>query len=551
MYIIRRNILSNTFVLLLLTIYISQTVQKEHKDHYRTLGVKKSADKKEIRDGFKKKSRTYHPDKNPEDPEKAKEKFQEIAEAYEVLKDPEQKRIYDLGGDPNDHQGHQAHYHGGGFQGHHNFHGGNRRYTYYSSSGGGHRFYHDSDQFFDFDDDFFQEPDNPFDGTSILQISNIKQLMSKTEPVILLCTPKQAKYNPRSKQIVDLSKRLKEFMKVAIINCPQYRGIEYNQAMLYQINKNRGNQVIYKGEIEQLNLYKFISNNLKHSVTIIEDEREQEFFELAPYKIKIILITDKEEISLAFKILSENMKEFSFGYIRKSSSSLISKLQIHKFPRILILQQNNISPRINYPGKNHLSEIREYLNKFKKSLIKYPFEGEFRELTFNLYMNNFCGRKDSFICILLLMSTQSDPITQKYMKELDSLARKFTRSRLRLMWVEGATQPQFIAAFGNITQGIVVLKPDKQKFSVLRDFTTINIDTKNTHDDNLEGNLDKLVQGQFKIENNLYSDAYIIKVFHADPWGIFHRIFSTNLFMIIFFLSLFSLTLFFLKRINN
>jgi len=40
----------------------------------------------------------YHPDKNTDDPDAAKEKFQKIANAYEVLSDPEKRKIYDLGG---------------------------------------------------------------------------------------------------------------------------------------------------------------------------------------------------------------------------------------------------------------------------------------------------------------------------------------------------------------------------------------------------------------------------------------------------------------------
>lgn len=41
----------------------------------------------------------YHPDKNKDDPEGAKVKFQKIANAYETLSDPEKRKIYDVSGE--------------------------------------------------------------------------------------------------------------------------------------------------------------------------------------------------------------------------------------------------------------------------------------------------------------------------------------------------------------------------------------------------------------------------------------------------------------------
>ncbi|KAL1129052.1 hypothetical protein AAG570_013584, partial [Ranatra chinensis] len=67
-------------------------------DYYELLGVQKTADNREIRRAFKKLAVTLHPDKNQEDPD-AHDRFIKITRAYEVLKDDEKRKHYDLFGE--------------------------------------------------------------------------------------------------------------------------------------------------------------------------------------------------------------------------------------------------------------------------------------------------------------------------------------------------------------------------------------------------------------------------------------------------------------------
>lgn len=63
------------------------------KDYYETLGVARNASQDEIRKTYRKLARKFHPDVN-KDPG-AESKFKEIAEAYEVLGDPQKRGKYD------------------------------------------------------------------------------------------------------------------------------------------------------------------------------------------------------------------------------------------------------------------------------------------------------------------------------------------------------------------------------------------------------------------------------------------------------------------------
>lgn len=103
----------------------------EYKDYYKLLGVERSSSKDDIAKAYKKLARKYHPDLNPNNKD-AEEKFKEINEAYEVLRDEKKRGLYDQLG-PNWE-------HGQNFQGSPGFEGfnfGDGNFSFSSAGGGG------------------------------------------------------------------------------------------------------------------------------------------------------------------------------------------------------------------------------------------------------------------------------------------------------------------------------------------------------------------------------------------------------------------------------
>ncbi|XP_053733943.1 dnaJ homolog subfamily C member 3a [Synchiropus splendidus] len=92
--------------------------QSKKRDYYKILGVKRTAQKKEIIKAYRKLAQQWHPDnfQDAEEKKQAEKKFIDIAQAKEVLTDPDMRSKFDQGEDPMDPESQQGHHH------HHHFH---------------------------------------------------------------------------------------------------------------------------------------------------------------------------------------------------------------------------------------------------------------------------------------------------------------------------------------------------------------------------------------------------------------------------------------------
>lgn len=107
----------------------------EKRDYYDVLGISKNADDGAIKKAYRKLAKKYHPDTNQGD-KQAEQRFKEVTEAYNVLSDPERKKIYDQFG----HAGLEGGTAGGSEEFYQGGSGGAGRF-YRSSSGGPGGFY--------------------------------------------------------------------------------------------------------------------------------------------------------------------------------------------------------------------------------------------------------------------------------------------------------------------------------------------------------------------------------------------------------------------------
>ena len=77
----------------------------EKEDYYKVLGVEKTATDEELKKAYRRMAKKYHPDANPDNKEAAEAKFKQINEAYEVLSNPQKRKMYDQFGTADPSQG--------------------------------------------------------------------------------------------------------------------------------------------------------------------------------------------------------------------------------------------------------------------------------------------------------------------------------------------------------------------------------------------------------------------------------------------------------------
>jgi len=106
--------------------------QASKRDYYKILGVRRNANKKDVKKAYKDLAKKWHPDKFQEENEKkiAEKKFMDIAAAYEVLSDKELREKFDRGEDPLDAEQQQQSQRGHPFHGH-PFGGGNFQFKFH------------------------------------------------------------------------------------------------------------------------------------------------------------------------------------------------------------------------------------------------------------------------------------------------------------------------------------------------------------------------------------------------------------------------------------
>lgn len=416
------------------------------EDYYQTLGLKRGASEQEIKRAFKKLSLKYHPDKNKDNPEQAKEKFAKIVNAYEVLKDPEQRSIYDQHGEEGikqdaarkaqqeQFQGGFGGFPGGGFHFGGNFDdmfknffgggGGGGGFHFNFGGGGGHRQQQQQQE---------ERQEAFFENTDVYEINlgSLSKFFRRTEVWVIFFYRTEEK---DCKEIKDKWKELAEkyfgIFKVAAVNCgaeqelceDEFQIFETPRILAYSSALNHEG-ALFKGDLKNVqHIANFAVSFMESYVLLITAENFQEFVDSEPDKHKVLLFTAKKATPPLFKALSKDLKgKLLFGEIRQSNAELLEKFKINKIPSLMVLTDHTKFEGVFYEGAYKKDSIMRFLREYAYfSKKKTANKGEVIEINkATLKESQKCGINDSNLCFLMILPAGShNPLLLDLLKEL-------------------------------------------------------------------------------------------------------------------------------------
>ncbi|CAD8120784.1 unnamed protein product [Paramecium sonneborni] len=450
------------------------------EDYYQLLGLKKGASDAEIKKAFKKQSLKYHPDKNKGNEEKAQKQFQKIVNAYETLKDPEKRKIYDQYGEEgvNKHEQQQQQGGGGGF---HNFGGGfeemfSQFFRGGSGGGGGHQQFHFNfggsgfgNQGGGFGNQDFQEEggqakkDNIFENTDVytLDMSNLSRFYRREEVWLIYFYLPNGEGQKYKKLIIELAEKYAGIFRVAAIDCEddealcedEFQVKRYPTVSIYA-SRLSAEPIKYTGKWELNEMAKEAVDLMEDFVIVLSGFNFQEYIEKS--KPKVILFTNKKSTPPLFKALSKEFKgKLEFAMIRQSERQLTSIFKITEFPS-LIVAQNDQDFKV-FESEFKKDQIVKFLRQFAYGQKKEPQQKTIQQLNGQNYEQ--CITKGKDLCFLLLINNETE------LELISKIPSKYQNENISFYYANLKQLTQKFEA--NLKQSYaVIIKPKRQTYAV-------------------------------------------------------------------------------------
>lgn len=490
--------------ILIILVFISLSLCKE--DYYKILGVKQNASEREIKKAFKKLSLKYHPDKNKDKPEWAKNMFIKVANAYEVLSDPEKRKIYDKYGEEGVKE--QTARENAGQQGHGGFGfnmGGDFDDIFNSFMGGGGRGHFRQGGFGHRQQEEEEEEKDLFPNTDVINLSmdSISKLYRRREIWFVLFY----KGNDKNlKDMIELWKTLAEkvygIFKVAAINCKKDEEIceEFDvrsTPLIVYFPENSQSEEVYRGIKKWEDIFKFGASRMQSFVRVINSNNYGDFITENSHQHKVILFTQRKSTPPLFKALSKHFKDkLSFGEIRQSEKELAQRFEINVFPSILVISDAENYKGIKYEGVLKRDALEKFLNQYAYAAKKKEEVVTFKELNNDVYHKfKQCNENDNKnICIIYY--TDNDTLTGQENLMLENLAKKYSKDPVKVYYIRSRLYKNLYVSFQKEDEysKFIILRGYRKKYNAVHSLSVPELENKLDNILSGSGEMKKLIK---------------------------------------------------------
>lgn len=448
--------------------------RRKGADYYAILGVEEKADAAAIKKAYRQKSLEYHPDKCELDKDVCQTKFIEISTAYEVLSDPEKRKVYNRDGEEGLKEGAQSNDQAKAMF--RQFFGrepdGNVRIV----NRGGHM--------------TFMEEGEPGPKEDIYGDTNVTELTGdvyksyvneRDEPwVVMFYKPNNDDSVEVKPEYVKFADTFKEFLKVASVNCREQRetcsgaSISDWPALRWFPEDKKAPPEVFEGTINAKNLGKWANSMMPDYSTALEDKRQLRQWLDDAKGPAVLLFTDKSAAPPMWKALSREFKgRATLGVVLRCDKTGVFKTPIQREFDVRVPGVVRLSP---------LDDVGKIAEKFdfqlKKEVIHLWImktialrrqagpQATFKEWSRERYEAGDCGPSDSQICFLWLKAG-ADPQVEAATRQL---AHKYRTDPIKLMWASVELSPQLLEAFdlenSEASDFFIAFRPKRKRFKL-------------------------------------------------------------------------------------
>lgn len=419
------------------------------------MGVKKDASEQEIKKAFKKLAIKYHPDKNQDDPEAAKEKFQKIANAYETLSDPDKRKIYDMQGEEGVRQAEQreGQGQGGGFHDMNYddifnsfFGGGGRRgggqQFHFNFGGGGGGFHQQQQQQREQIPVLFENSD-----VEMLDLSKVFKFYRRSEVwMVYFFNPKLEECRNFEEEYKSIATRLYGAVKTGAVDClaeeelcEEFGVFDVPQIMIFT-EEFQDDGERYRGEMAANNIMNAAVKKMQSFVSAVSEGNYESFIERDRMtKNKILLFSEKKSTPAVYKALSKKyLSRLTLGEVKSSEEELCKKFGVTIFPTIVALTEPETYGAEKYEGEMQIDQLTKFISNYAYSTPKKAEVTDFVELTEKRMKggaNALCGPKSTNICAILFVDGEDQAAQRAELDALKPVVSQFSSDPVSFVYV--------------------------------------------------------------------------------------------------------------------